>query len=137
MTVDVRAKLVETLNSCYLQSRMHGSGKTTTFLKEKIRHTTEFAWYPCQVISDAEYAQVMHWLRKWPIHPGYFEWDVDWRAIEPEKVTCRDCAGSGKFRCGTECWYCGGRGYLVRAARGMNWREVELPRTEASSRRAD
>jgi hypothetical protein len=95
--------------------------------KSRVGHLVEFCLHhPLELLTDEQAGEIWDWLHKWAIHPGEFEWGVDWSQIKAEQVTCTTCKGEGRFpvtdipTTRTEhCWYCGGKGYQNRAPRGV------------------
>lgn len=122
---NVSKTLIDTLNRSYRSVQRNGisnsrAGKQAE--KQRVCHVTEFCLL-LNVITEDQAQEIFLWLSKWPIHPGEFEWNVDWKHIKAERLTCLTCLGNGSFSYLNEyCHYCGGTGYQNRAKRGYDKR---------------
>lgn len=128
----IRGTLVVLLNQTYRATRRDGmlySKDGKRYANARVSSFVEF----CQelgALSDDEFDEINAWRRKWSIHPGEFDWGVDWSSVVAERVECADCKGLGKWEDAdgsdhlhTEtCYSCGGRGYQNRARRGLGFR---------------
>ena len=124
--------LVTVINQSYKKTRppdgISNSRGGKSDEKQKVRHLTLFYQWPLALLTDEKADEIWDWLRKWPIHPGEFDWGVDWRVIKAERIECSTCKGKGSWEDldGRDhdhlhidrCSYCGGRGYQNRAKRG-------------------